>query len=327
MIPLRDTITSRNFPLVNHFIIGLNILVFFIELSQGSGLERFIAIYGLVPARYSIPEIASYFSSAQQIFSLISFMFLHGSFWHILGNMWSLYIFGDNVEDRLGHLRYLLFYLVCGVTSGVSHLLFNLNSTVPTIGASGAIAGIMGAYFILHPHSKILTLIPIIIIPYFIELPAYLFLGVWFVLQFINAAGSHGNIGGIAWWAHIGGFVFGILFLKLFLAFPSRSGVDKIRRATVKRKTPRLQVIRPVASGEAPHLYGIINITPFEAATGTRKLVNIPWGFHKRIFRVTVPAGITEGSKLRLKGFGRITPEGRRGDLLLKVIVGSEAGQ
>ena len=161
MIPLRDTIRADNFPVVNSTIIGINVVIFILQLSQGVEGNRFVYIYGLVPARYTIPQIAAYFSAPQQAFSFVSFMFLHGGFWHLLGNMWSLYIFGDNVEDRLGPMRYLLFYLICGVASGVSHLLLNLNSNLPTIGASGAIAGVMGAYFILHPRAKILTLIPI----------------------------------------------------------------------------------------------------------------------------------------------------------------------
>ena len=164
MIPIRDTIPTKNFPVVNLTLIAMNVAIFLLQISQGPELCRFIYFYGLVPARYSVPQIASYFSPGQQLFSLVSFMFLHGGFWHLLGNMWSLYIFGDNVEDRLGHLRYIIFYLLCGMASGISHLLLNLNSNVPTIGASGAIAGIMGAYFILHPFSKILTLIPIIFI-------------------------------------------------------------------------------------------------------------------------------------------------------------------
>jgi hypothetical protein len=194
---------------------------------------------------------------------------------------------------------------------------------MPTIGASGAIAGVMGAYLILHPHSRILTLIPIIFIPWFVEIPAYFFLGFWFVLQFINAAGSHGNIGGIAWWAHIGGFVFGIVFLKIFLALPATGVTDKLRRATAKRKTHRLQVIRPVGPGTDLHLYGTINVSPFEALVGTQKLVNVPWGFQKRMIKVIVPPGVKEGSKLRLKGLGKTAPDGQRGDLYLKVMIAS----
>lgn len=319
MFPIRDTISSKNYPVVNNTIIGINVVLFLFEMSQGANLDRFVYIYGLVPARYSMPQISSYFTTGQQLLSWLSFMFLHGGFWHLLGNMWSLYIFGDNVEDRLGPFRYLVFYLLCGITSGLSHLLFNFHSNMPTIGASGAIAGVMGAYLILHPHSKILTLIPIIFIPWFIEIPAYFFLGFWFVLQFINAAGSHGNIGGIAWWAHIGGFVFGIVLLKIFLMLPETGVSNKMRRVTAKKKTHRLQVVRPGGLGKDPHLYGTIDITSFEALAGTQKLINIPKGFHKRIVKVIVPPGVKEGSKLRLKGLGKTASDGQRGDLYLKV--------
>jgi membrane associated rhomboid family serine protease len=306
---------------VNSTIIGINVVIFFYQYTQTVGLDKFIYIYGLVPARYSIPEISAYFTTFQQVFSFLSFMFLHGGFWHLLGNMWSLYIFGDNVEDRLGHLRYLVFYIICGLGSGVSHLLLNLNSNVHTIGASGDIDGVMGAYFILHPRAKILTLIPIFFIPYFLEIPAAFFLGIWFILQFINAAGSHGQVSGVAWWAHIGGFVFGIIFLKLLLAVPIASPPEKLRRATERKKTPRLQVIRPVGSGPPPHLYGTIALTPREAVKGTRKLISIPRGFHKQLYSVVVPAGIKEGGKLRLKGLGRQDDAGPPGDLYLKVLI------
>jgi membrane associated rhomboid family serine protease len=321
MIPIRDTIPSKNYPVVNNTIIGINVVVYLVQVLLVPDLNRFVYTYGLVPARYSIPQITSYFTTSQQIFSLISFMFLHGGFWHLLGNMWFLHIFGDNIEDRLGAFRYCVFYLLCGITSGLFHVIINLHSNIPTIGASGAIAGVMGAYLILHPHSKILTLIPIIFIPWFIEIPAFFFLGFWFVIQFISAAGSHGGVGGIAWWAHIGGFIFGIIFLKLLLALPETGMSDQVRKVTAKRKTHRLQVIRPVGPGKDPHLYGTINITSFEALTGTLKLVNIPWGFQKRLVRVAVPAGVQEGSKLRLKGLGKTTPDGQRGDLYLKVTI------
>jgi membrane associated rhomboid family serine protease len=323
MFPIRDTIPSKNYPVVNNTIIGINVILFLFEMSQGANLDRFVYIYGLVPARYSMPQISSYFTTGQQILSWLSFMFLHGGFWHLLGNMWFLYIFGDNVEDRLGPFRYLVFYLLCGITSGLSHLLFNLHSNMPTIGASGAIAGVMGAYLILHPNSKILTLIPIIFIPWFIEIPAFFFLGFWFVLQFLSAAGSRGNISGIAWWAHIGGFVFGIIFLKIFLVLPETGISGKMRRVTAKRKTHRLQVIRPGGLGKDAHLYGTIDITSFEALSGTQKLINIPKGFQKRIVKVIVPPGVKEGSKLRLKGLGKTGSDGQRGDLYLKVMITS----
>ena len=319
MIPLRDTVRAGNYPVVNNIIIGVNVLVFLFQLSLGVEGNRFVYIFGLVPARYSNPQISVYFSIPYQLFSFLSFMFLHGGFWHLLGNMWSLYIFGDNVEDRLGHLRYLAFYLICGCASGISHLLLNLNSNVPTIGASGAIAGVMGAYFILYPRSKILTLIPIFFIPYFLEIPAYFFLGFWFILQFLSATGSPSEVSGVAWWAHIGGFVFGILFLRVLLALPSAGPSKAARRISARRKTPHLQVIRPVGPGLDPHLYGTIYITAHEAAAGTSKLINIPWGFHKRLFRLAVPPGIQAGHTLRLRGLGKQYAAGERGDLYLKV--------
>jgi hypothetical protein len=321
MIPIRDTIESKNYPVVNTILIGLNVFMYFVEMAQGQGLNRFIFTYGLVPARYSNPEIAVYFSSAQQITALFSFMFLHGGFWHLLGNMWSLYIFGDNIEDRLGHLRYLLFYLLSGWASGISHLFINWSSPVPTIGASGAIAGVMGAYFILFPAARVLTLIPIFFIPYFVEIPAFFFLGIWFFLQFLSAAGSHGQAGGVAWWAHIGGFIFGILFLKLFLWVPELGMSEKLRRSTVRSKTPRLQVIRTTAASDNPHLYGDIHITPSEARYGTNKLVNIPRGYQKRLFRVQIPPGIHPGTLLKLAGMGRRREGESAGDLYLKVTI------
>jgi len=321
MIPIRDTIPTKTYPIVNNALIAINVVFFLVELSQGPGLERFIYTYGLVPARYTVPHIASYFTTGQQLASLITFMFLHGGFWHLLGNMWSLYIFGDNIEERLGPLRYLAFYMICGLASGLSHLAINSHSAIPTIGASGAIAGVMGAYFILFPKAKILTLIPIFFIPYFMEIPAFFFLGIWFVFQFLSAAGSYGQMTGIAWWAHIGGFIFGIIFLKLFLRLPGGGVSDRLRRMTKKKKSYRLQVIRPVGMANDPNLYGTITITQLEAITGSQKLVNIPWGFRKRLLKVIVPPGIKEGSLLKLRGLGKDAPHGQRGDLLLKVAI------
>lgn len=321
MIPIRDTIRSETYPIVNSCIIAVNVLVFFVELSQGERLDGFIKIYGLVPARYSVPQIADYFTTGHQVLSFLTFMFLHGGFLHLLGNMWSLYIFGDNVEDRLGHLRYLMFYLLCGLASGISHLAINWHSMIPTIGASGAIAGVMGAYFILYPRAKVLTLVPIFFFFQFIELPAFLFLGIWFLFQFMSAAGASAQAGGIAWWAHIGGFVFGVIFLKLFEMLPASGVRGKVRALTKKRTTPRLQVIRPAGSGPGPDMYGVIAITEREALFGARKLVNIAEGFKKRTFFLTIPPGLSEGRTLRLKGMGRRAPEGWRGDLYLKVQV------
>jgi membrane associated rhomboid family serine protease len=323
MIPIHDTLRSSTYPVVTHLLIGVNLAVFLFQMTLGPELERFIYFYGLVPARYSVPRIAGYFSLGQQLFALLSFMFLHGGFWHLLGNMWSLYIFGDNVEDHLGPLRYLGFYLLCGLVSGLTHILLNLGSNVPTIGASGAIAGVMGAYFLLHPRARILTLIPIFFIPYFIEIPAFFFLGVWLLLQFLNAAGSQAGMTGIAWWAHIGGFIGGMLLVKVLDQLPVTGVSRPVRQATAKKRSYHLQVIHPSGTANDPNLFGEITITPFEAATGTDKLINIPWGFQKRLFRVAVPPGIHEGNTLRLKQMGRQLPDGRRGDLLLKVRIQS----
>jgi len=321
MFPIRDTVPSKNYPIVTHALIAVNIICFLIQISQGRDFDHFAYIYGLVPARYTVPQIAEYFTFGQQAFAFFSFMFLHGGFMHILGNMWFLYIFGDNVEDRLGHFRYFLFYILCGLLSGLSHFFLNLHSNLPTIGASGAIAGVMGAYFILHPTSKILTLVPILIIPFFFEIPAFFFIGIWFVFQFISATASHGEVSGIAWWAHIGGFVFGIILLKLFRAFPSTGIFENLSHATEKKKTFSLQVIRPTGPLDDLNLYGTIHVSPYEIQSGTKKLVNIPLGFQKRFYRVAIPPGIEPGSNLRLKNLGKFKPDGQRGDLFLKVVV------
>ena len=319
MIPIRDTVRSETYPIINTCLIAINGVVFLLELSQGQSLDKFIFIYGLVPARYSVPQLAEYFTAGQQAMAFLTFMFLHGGLLHLLGNMWSLYIFGDNVEDHLGHFRYLAFYLLCGLASGISHLVLNWHSEIPTIGASGAIAGVMGAYFVLYPKAKVLTLVPIFIFIQFVELPAFIFLGIWFLIQFLSAAGDSAQSGGIAWWAHIGGFVFGIVFLKLFQWLPEIGADKKFRDLTQKKGTPRLQVIRPSSVGDDVHSYGVISVSEREALFGARKLVNIAQGFRKKTFLLTVPPGVSEGSKLRLKGMGRQTAGGRLGDLFLKV--------
>jgi len=323
MIPIRDTIQSRSYPVVNTLIIGANVLVYLFQLTEVPNLQRFFLTYGLVPVRYSVPQVSAYFSLGQQVLPFFSFMFIHGGFWHLLGNMWSLYIFGDNVEDRLGPLRYLLFYVLCGLISGLAHLALNWHSQAPTIGASGAIAGVMGAYFVLYPAAKILTLIPIFFFPLFLEIPAYVFLGIWFLLQFLSAAGSGSHGGGIAWWAHVGGFLSGMLFLKLFLRLPGVGLTETLRRTTEKNKTHRLQVVHTSAPVDDPHLYGTLTVTAREAQVGSRKLVNIPWGFQKRIFAVTIPPEVRDGTSLRLEGMGKRIDGVRRGDLYLKIKVDS----
>jgi membrane associated rhomboid family serine protease len=326
MIPIRDAIPSKNVPIVNVTLIAINVLIYLIELANYPEFNRIMFIYGLVPARYTVPEIAAHFDTVQQIFALFSFMFLHGGFWHILGNMWFLYIFGDNVEDRLGHLRYLAFYLLCGWASGLTHLIFNWHSQIPTIGASGAIAGVMGAYLLLHPRSRVLTMIPIIIIPYFVEIPAAFFIGIWFFFQFLSAALSDAQATGIAWWAHIGGFISGIVFLKLFLMIPEFGLTASLRHTTKRRKTPRLQVIKPVQNIDEYNMHGTIAITPREALKGTRKIISVPRGSKKKTFVVTIPPGIKEGTTLKLGGIGKKIDEYRSGDVFLKVMIQPEEG-
>lgn len=210
MIPIRDDIPASRFPAATLGIIALNVLVFLKELSLGPHLQDLMLNYAIIPVRYTEPDVAHLFSLPEQIESIFTSMFLHGGWIHLLGNMWVLWVFGDNVEDRLGHWKYILLYFASGVAAAVLHIFTNAGSTVPTIGASGAIAGIMGAYFRFYPFARVETLIP----PFFFGptfvLPAVLFLGWWFLLQFFNGALSLGaHSGGVAWWAHVGGFIFG----------------------------------------------------------------------------------------------------------------------
>lgn len=326
MIPIRDTVQSRHYPVVTIGLICVNVFVYFIQMAQGPDFQQFAFTYGLVPARYSVEEVARYFTTGQQMIALVSFMFLHGGFLHILGNMWILYIFGDNVEDYLGSFTFLLFFLGGGFFSGMSHVVLNLQSTIPVIGASGAVAAVMGAYFILHPKSRILTLIPIVFIPIFVELPAYVFLGIWFMLQVLNAAGTVGvDAPGIAWWAHIGGFVFGVVVIMFVRNLSKNTSQNLSKRwdGLKRRKTQHLQVINPTQWEEGDlDLKAMISVSPHEAAAGTSKTVNIPAGLQKRLFRVKIPAGIQDGKTLRLKGLGRQDPNGERvGDLYLEVRV------
>jgi len=213
MLPIRDDIPSSRFPAVTVGIIAVNVLVFLQELKLGSRLDDMLVEFAIIPARYTVPDVARLFSLPQQVFALFSSMFLHGGWLHLLGNMWTLWIFGDNVEDRLGRVRYLGLYLAGGLAAALLHIFTNAGSGVPTIGASGAIAAVMGAYFRFYPHARIQTLVPPFFFgPYFV-LPAVLFLGWWFLLQFFNGAlslhASGQGFSGVAWWAHVGGFIFG----------------------------------------------------------------------------------------------------------------------
>jgi membrane associated rhomboid family serine protease len=319
MIPIRDAIRSKNFPVVNVLIIGLNIIAFLWELLQGPDLKEVFYLYGMVPLRYSNPELSAHFSSFQQYLPFLTSMFLHGGFLHIIMNMWFLYIFGDNIEDRLGHIRYLVFYLFCGVAAGLVHLFTNWNSNIPTIGASGAISGVMGAYLLFYPRSKILTLIPIFFFFQFVEIPAFIFLGFWFLLQLFSAGLTPRNVGGVAFWAHIGGFAAGLIFVKIFDVMPRTGLSGMLRQHTERQTTPRIQTISPHSPAEDLDLYGAITLTRREATHGARKLVTIPQGLKKRSLFVTIPPGVHEGTRLRLKGLGQRDTEGSRGDLFLEV--------
>ncbi|HEY2955485.1 MAG TPA: rhomboid family intramembrane serine protease [Candidatus Eisenbacteria bacterium] len=214
MIPLRDQNPSQSTPVVTRALIAVNVATFLYELSLGPELRDFMFSWGLIPAR--IPEALDIGGDAlaQAGFTFLSSMFLHGGWMHLIGNMWYLWIFGDNVEDRFGSARFLLFYLAAGVSASVLHVLTNAGSPLPTLGASGAIAGVLGAYAVMFPGARVITLVPFF--PFFqvVPLPALLVLGLWFVIQFFSGALSVGfgaATGGVAWWAHIGGFLFGVL--------------------------------------------------------------------------------------------------------------------
>ncbi|GIX46989.1 MAG: rhomboid family intramembrane serine protease [Candidatus Tectimicrobiota bacterium] len=230
MFPVKDTIPSRQPPLMVWLLIAANTLVFLYELGLSEAeLEAFFYRFGLVPARYTHPEWAVVFGlPLDDYWPFLTSMFLHGGWLHFLSNMWTLWIFGDNVEDRMGPLRFLLFYLLCGLAAGLVHWLTNPHSTLPTVGASGAISGVMGAYFLLFPHSRIIALVPVFFWPFFVEIPAVFYLGMWFVSQLFSGVlslAAAGQVGGIAWWAHIGGFAAGIA-LRPFFVPPRRPFQD-----------------------------------------------------------------------------------------------------
>src|SRR5271166_713069 len=228
MIPLKDDAPRVGTPSVTYFLIFVNTLMFLMELWIGHGNPRqfdlFLQQFGVVPARFPVVLLnqgyvpwdlvyqlgTRFVTPAAAFVPVFTSMFLHGSWAHLIFNMLSLWIFGDNVEDYLGHFRYLVLYLVSGVAAMAVHTVFNLNSTVPTVGASGAIAGVLGAYFVLYPRAKILTILPIIVLMYFVEIPAVLYLLLWFAAQLYAGLATGEAAGGVAWWAHVGGFLFGM---------------------------------------------------------------------------------------------------------------------
>jgi membrane associated rhomboid family serine protease len=206
VIPLRDTIASSTTPLVTHALIALNVAVFLYQQSLGVDIDRFIHQHGIVPSRLVAGDWAA-------LAPLVTSMFLHGGWMHLLGNMLYLHIFGDNVEDRVGHGRFLLMYFLAGMTAGLAQVIINPAADVPIVGASGAIAGVTGAYFLFYPRARVVTLVPIFLFIQIVEIPAFFFLLFWFAFQLMLGVGSLGStaVGGVAFWAHIGGFVAGMV--------------------------------------------------------------------------------------------------------------------
>lgn len=231
MLPLKDTVPARAASVATWLLIAANVVVYLFELSLPEPvLQQFLYIFGIVPARYT-GAMSPSFGAAYWYWPFLTSMFLHAGWLHLIGNMWGLWIFGKSVEQRMGSLRFLLFYILCGLAAGAAQVLLQPTSTVPGVGASGAIAGVMGAYLVMFPTATILTLVPIFIFPLFLELPAVLFIGVWFLIQFLGAASSSlstSQVGGVAWWAHIGGFAFGMLTYRLFQPRRRRFELDEL---------------------------------------------------------------------------------------------------
>ena len=262
MFPLRDNIPYVTFPVVNYAVIGICSIVFLLQLGdEADGRSVMVEQFGMIPAFISKPDqpvaiVERYEEDGQIVqkereiipavnpwITLVTCVFLHGGWLHFLGNMWFLHIFGDNVEDRLGHLGYIVFYLFCGVMASVAHLATNYGSPIPTIGASGAIAGVMGAYLVLYPHSKVTSVIPLLGFIQILIVPAPIFLGVWFLLQFVQGAASITTVQttGVAWWAHVGGFFAGAVIAGLL------RGVGQTNPAVQQRRpgTDHVGIYRP----------------------------------------------------------------------------------
>lgn len=244
MLPLKDDAPRITTPFVNYFLLAANIVVFLYQVSlpalgSQAYLNAFVRDFGVIPVRIPIllsggevpmqlmHQLGTRFVSPEAaLLPILTSMFLHGSWLHLISNMWVLWIFGDNVEDHLGHFGYLMFYLVGGVLASLTHIIFNFYSAVPSVGASGAIAAVMGAYFVLYPAARVLTLVPFFFV-FFVWLPAWVVLGYWFIVQFLSGAATaiaatSSTTGGIAFWAHVGGFAVGVLMIKIVGKRPRR---------------------------------------------------------------------------------------------------------
>jgi membrane associated rhomboid family serine protease len=222
MIPIRNTVATRYPAAVTYALIAANCLVFLFQATLDPlELQEFVARFALIPARYvGLIAYGDSRSAFGDVLPFFTMMFLHGGWLHLIFNMWTLWLFGTTVEDRLGHGRYLAFYFICGIVASLAHVMFNPTSTVPALGASGAIAGVLGGYMLLFPLARVIVLVPIIFIPLFFELPAVVFAGLWFLIQVLQ--GTVELLGpskgaGVAWWAHIGGFVAGLLLAPLLV--------------------------------------------------------------------------------------------------------------
>ncbi len=215
MLPIKDTIPSRSFPLVNWALIAINVVVFLEMASAGPWVQETVLTYALIPRRFLLG-----LDDPHQYLTLFTSMFMHSGWAHLLSNMLALSIFGDNVEDRMGSLRFLIFYILSGAAAALAHIFFNSFSIIPTVGASGAISGILAAYFIFFPHSRVITLLPFFFLPWFVEIPALFYLGFWFLSQLMNGMftviSGVQALGGVAWWAHVGGFVAGLILAPFF---------------------------------------------------------------------------------------------------------------
>ena len=268
MIPLRDNIPSQTTPYVNYAVIVLCGLVFFFQLQDPN--SRLVEEYGMIPARVTHPDQpvemlervvvqtpigpaweeqrrSAVPTGVASLLTMVTCTFLHGGWMHIIGNLWMLWIFGDNVEDRMGHFGYACFYLFCGVAASAAHLLFNLNSPIPTIGASGAIAGVMGAYMILYPRAQVLSVFPIFFLIQMVVLPAPVFLGIWFLMQFFQGTFAAISVQstGVAWWAHIGGFLAGFVIAWYLQQSDRTRPAVRVVRPNTERPTHYRVHVRP----------------------------------------------------------------------------------
>jgi len=242
VIPLRDNVKAQKLPLANYLIIAINVAVFAHELTLGDSLSQFVLDYGLIPWEMTGGLQQEGFSAQRHLVPWFSSMFVHGGWLHLISNLWFLHIFGDNVEDRLGKGRFLVLYLGGGLVAGLAQVIVGPDSTVPMVGASGAISAVVGAYLLLYPRARVLTLIPIFILFYFAQIPAFVFIGIWFCIQVLYGQAALDEAtggGGVAWWAHIGGFLMGLLLALVLRTGTHNTQVIQFKGRSVSPFTRR----------------------------------------------------------------------------------------